>query len=298
MRIRPFQYHTAASLHEAVRTLSQYSPEIEPVAGGTDLVLALKQKKVAPAHLLNLLDIQELDNIRDSDGAIRIGALIRHAVTATHPVVVEHLPMLAQATELIGSWQIRNRGTIGGNLCNASPAADSAPPLLALGARVVIAGPKGEREMPLTSFFTGPGSTSLRSDELLKEVVVPRRECRSAGTYLKLTRKHGVDLSVVGVAFYGELDRAGENLKRIAVALGGVAPTPIRAREAEAELIGLSYEKAIKKIPNAAKAAVAASRPIDDVRASAEYRRAIVDVYVRRAACRVLKALFGKGEQE
>jgi carbon-monoxide dehydrogenase medium subunit len=297
MRIPSFQYHTAGSLKEALQKLDRYSPEVKPLAGGTDLVLAMKQKIVAPAHLLNLLDIQELDYIREIDSAIRIGALTRHATVAAHPLLVKRFPMLAEAAGLIGSWQVRNVGTIGGNLCNASPAADSAPPLLALDAKVIMAGPDGEREIPLESFFTGPASTLLGTNQLLKEVIVPKRECRSAGLYLKLMRKQGVDLSVVGVAFHGELDKAGEIVERVAVAMGGVAPTPIRAPKAEAELAGLSYEKALEKIDVAAKAAVAATLPITDVRASAAYRQAIVDVYVRRAARSVLKILFSKDEQ-
>jgi carbon-monoxide dehydrogenase medium subunit len=297
MRIRPFQYHTARSLEGALYKLNQYGPEIKPLAGGTDLVLALKQKTIAPAHLLNLLDLHDLDFVRQDDSTIRIGALARHATVATHPLLSGGLAMLAEAAGFIGSWQIRNIGTIGGNLCNASPAADSTPPLLALEAKVVVADLDGEREIPLQSFFTGPGSTSLRANQLLKEIIVPKRDCRSAGTYLKLMRKQGVDLSVVGVAFYGELDQSRQRLQRVAVAMGGVAPTPIRAPEAEAELSGLSYKKALRKIPVAAKAAVAATRPINDVRASARYRQAVVDVYVQRAASKVLEILFSKDEQ-
>jgi CO/xanthine dehydrogenase FAD-binding subunit len=244
--------------------------------------------------VLNLLDIADLDHVRVDKRGIRIGALTRHSRLAAHPVATDLIPMVAKAVGLIGSWQIRNMATIGGNLCNASPAADSAPPLLALEARAVLVDANGEREIRLESFFTGPGSTVMEPNQLLKEVVVPVPARRSCGTYLKLMRKRAVDLSLVGVAFYAELDESEERLQRVAVAMGGVAPTPIRAPEAEAELTGLSYDKAVAKIPAAAKAAVAGTRPITDVRATAEYRRAIVDVYVRRAAADVLKTLFLK----
>ena len=294
MRIRSFEYHTAISIDEALHKLDQYSPEIKVLAGGTDLVPAMKQKEISPRHLLNLLDITDLDYILEDKSTLRIGALARHSELASHPVMIDKFPMLAEAAGLIGSWQIRNSGTIGGNLCNASPAADSAPPLLALGASAVIATSGGEEEIPISSFFTGPGSTVLKPNQLLKEITIPIRKCRSSGTYLKLTRKQGVDLSVVGVACYGELDEKNEKLQRVTVAMGGVAPTPIRAQEAEGELTGLSYEKAMEKIPAAARAAVAATLPISDVRASAEYRRAVVDVYVRRAAAKVIGTLFNK----
>lgn len=294
MRIRSFTYHTVKSIDEALHKLDQYSPEIKVLAGGTDLVPAMKQKDISPRHLLNLLDISELCHVTEDKSVLRIGALVRHSELASHPLITNNCSILSEAVGLIGSWQIRNIATIGGNLCNASPAADSAPPLLALDASVTITESGEEKEIPVLSFFTGPGSTVVRPNQLLKEIVIPIRKCKSFGTYLKLTRKQGVDLSVVGVAFYAELDENNERLERVSSALGGVAPTPIRASEAEAELTGLSYKKALEKIPTAARAAVAATHPITDVRASAEYRRAIVDVYVQRAATKVLGTLFDK----
>ena len=295
MRIRPFEYHTAETIEEALTILEKYGTEIKVIAGGTDLLLAMKQKKILPHHLLNLLEINDLDYINDEPSEIRIGALAKHSYIASHPIIRNEATVLAEATGMIGSWQIRNVATIGGNLCNASPAADSAPPLLALNAKIVIADSKNEKNLPISSFFTGPGTTLLEPDQLLKEIIIPKTKSRrKANAYLKLTRRRGVDLALVGVAFHGELDESGEKLKNVAIAMGGVAPTPIRALEAEAELTDLSYEKAIKKIPIAAKAAVAATQPITDIRATAEYRKDIVDVYVRRTATKVLNILFNK----
>lgn len=293
MRLRSFQYHTANRLGDALEKLDEYAPEIKALAGGTDLVLAMKQKRTTPKHVLNLLEIRDLDGVLKADSAIHIGALTTHSRLASHSMIIEPFPMLAEAAGLIGSWQIRNVATVGGNLCNASPAADLAPPLLALEAKAILVDSNGGREIPLQSFFTGPGSTVMKPNQLLKEVVVPVRACRSCGTYLKLMRKRAVDLSLLGVAFFAELDDSGERLQRVSVAMGGVAPTPIRASDAEAELTGLSCEKALERISTAAKAAVAATSPIDDVRASADYRRAVVEVFVQRAANKVLSCLLG-----
>lgn len=292
MRIRPFEYYAATSQSDVLDKLAKYGPDAKVVAGGTDLVLAMKHKTILPRVVISLHKVSELDFVREEDSAIRIGALARLADLVTNAALHDSFPILCEAVSLIGSWQIRNVATLGGNICNASPAADSAAPLLALDAQVVIAGAEGEKKMPLRAFFTGPGATALKPNQLLKEIVVERPKARSAGCYLKLMRKKAVDLSLVGVAFQAETDQAAEKLTRVAIGLGGVAPTPIRAPEAEASLMGLSYDEALKVLPQAAQAAVAATRPISDVRASAEYRRAIVEVYVQRAGEKVLNALL------
>ena len=293
MRIRPFEYFAASSLSDALEKLAHYGPEARVLAGGTDLVLAMKEKQILPRRVISLHKIKELDFVRQEDATVRIGGLARHADLAMNTTLNESFPLLCEAVGLIGSWQIRNVATIGGNLCTASPAADSAPPLLVLNARVVVADVEGENEIPLGSFFTGPGETVLKPNQLLKEILIDRPKARSVGCYLKLMRKKAVDLSVVGVAFQAEVDQKGEKLTRVGIGLGGVAPTPIRATEAEARLTGLSYEEAFKGIPEAARAAVDATAPISDVRASADYRRAMVEVYVQRAAKKVLNQLYG-----
>jgi len=296
MRIRPFDYFAATSLNHALERLEHYGSEIKLLAGGTDLVLAMKEKKILPPKVLSLHKIRELDFVQEENGTVQIGALSRHADLAGNAMLNARFPILCEAVGSIGSWQIRNVATIGGNLCTASPAADSAPALLALDARVVIVDTEGEKEIPLISFFAGPGETVLKPNQLLKEIRIEQPKSRSAGCYLKLMRRKAVDLALVGVAFQAQVDQAGDKLTRVAVALGGVAPTPIRAPEAEAMLTGLSYDKALKEIPKAALAAVEATRPISDIRASADYRKAIVKAYIRQAADRILKVLFiGEG---
>lgn len=295
MRIRPFEYHAAVDLEDAMVQLDQWGPDSKVLAGGTDLILAMKHKTSLPFCVIGLNKVRELAFVREENGTVRIGALATHSELSKNALLNENAPVLCEALSLIGSWQIRNIATIGGNLCNASPAADSAAPLLALDARVVIADRAGEKEMPLGSFFTGPGTTTMAPNQILKEIVIARPRFPSAGCYLKLMRKKAVDLSLVGVAFQADADRSGQRLRRVAIGLGGVAPTPVRAPEAEAMLTGLNRNEALKALTEAARAAVAATKPISDIRASAGYRRTMVDVYVRRAGEKVVKALLKTG---
>jgi carbon-monoxide dehydrogenase medium subunit len=292
MRIRPFVYHTGNTLDDALVFMGQHGPETKILAGGTDLVLMMKKKLTMPRRIFSLLNLKELDFVREEVRTVRIGSLARHADLAKHPLLKDDFSILSQACGLIGSWQIRNVGTIGGNLCNASPSADSAPPLLALDARIVIAEAGKEKEIPLSDFFTGPGTTILEPRQILKEIVLVRPQSRSAGCYHKLRRRKAVDLSLASVAFQAETDADGRTLAKVAIGMGGVAPTPIRAPEAEAVITGRTYEDALKKIDNCVAAAVAATCPIDDIRASASYRRSVVASYVRQSAEKVLSTLL------
>ena len=292
MRIRTFEYHSAATLSDALEFLNAYGSDTKVLAGGTDLVLALKAKKMRPSHILNINDISELAYIRHENSTIRLGPLVNHARVASDQVILERLPALACATGLVGSWQLRNIGTLGGNLCNASPSADSAPPLLAMDATAIVADSSGEMEIPLRDFFVGPRSTILKPNWLLKEVVIPVSEKVSSGVYLKLMRKRAVDVALVGVCFHAELDDTGGKVARVGIGLGGVAPTPIRAPQAEALLRNMTVSEAVRALPDAAEAAVAATRAISDIRASADYRRDIVRVYVKRAGTQVLRTLM------
>lgn len=295
MRIRSFDYWEAPSLNAALAELESSGADVKVIAGGTDLVLNLKKKKIRPRRVISLHNLKELDFVRLEDSRIRIGALARHADLAADPLLKRHLPILCEAVGLIGSWQIRNVGTIGGNICNASPAADSAPPLLALNAQLVVASRTAQREIPLDAFFTGPGQTRLQAGQVLKEIVIELPRHRSAGCYLKLRRRKAVDVSLAGVAFQAETGPDGRTLARVGIALGGVAPTPIRVAAAEALLVGLPLDEALAKIPDCAAIAAGASSPIDDVRASAAYRRTIVAVFLDQCARKALGALKNAG---
>ena len=299
MRIRPFDYWAAPGLAEALNELDLHGADAKVIAGGTDLVLNLKKKAILPRRVISLHNLNELDFVKSDDSPddsrVRIGALTKHADLAANPFLKQHLPILCEAVGLIGSWQIRNVGTIGGNICNASPAADSAPPLLVLNAQLLVASKSAEKKIPLASFFTGPGETALESGQILKEIVIELPRQRSAGCYLKLRRRKAVDVSLVGVAFQAETGSDGNTLARVGIALGGVAPTPVRAPEAEAILVGLTLDEALTKVSDCAKIAVKAASPIDDVRASASYRRTIVDVFVHQCAQKVLGTLKNGG---
>ncbi len=295
MRIRSFDYWAAPGLDEALDELDRHGADARIIAGGTDLVLNMKKKNIQPRRVISLHNLDELDFVQPEDSAVRIGALTKHADLAANLFLKQHLPILSEAVGLIGSWQIRNVGTIGGNLCNASPAADSAPPLLVLDAQLILASKTAEKKISLESFFTGPGATVLEPGQILKEIVIELPKQPAAGCYLKLRRRKAVDVSLAGVAFQAETGSDGKTLAKVGIALGGLAPTPLRVPQAEAVLVGLSPDEAMTKVPDCAKIAAAAARPIDDVRATAAYRRTIVEVFIHRCAQKVLNTLKNGG---
>jgi carbon-monoxide dehydrogenase medium subunit len=291
MRIRSFDYSEAPSLDDALNELEKYGTDARIIAGGTDLVLNMKKKKILPPRVISLHNLKELDFVQKQNSLVRIGALARHADLAANQMLMRHFPILCQAVGLIGSWQIRNVGTIGGNICNASPAADSVPPLMVLNAQLTLASKVAEKKIPINSFFTGPGETTMEPGQILKEIEIKLPKQPSAGCYLKLRRRKAVDVSLAGVAFQAGIASDKTTLAKVAIALGGVAPTPIRVPEAEAMLTGLSLAEAMVKIPDCANLAADAARPIDDVRATASYRRTIIRVYLQQCAAKVINTL-------
>ena len=291
MRIRSFDYWAAPDLDEALNELDLRGADAKIIAGGTDLVLNMKKKNILPRRVISLQNLGDLDFVQPDDSRVRIGALTNHADIAADPFLKHHLPILCEAVGLIGSWQIRNVGTIGGNICNASPAADSAPPLLVLNAQLILASKKAEKIIPLDAFFTGPGESVMEPDQILKEIVIELPKQPAAGCYLKLRRRKAVDVSLAGVAFQAETGSDGKTLAKVGIALGGVAPTPVRAPEAEAVLAGLTLDEAITKVSDCAQLAAKAASPIDDVRATASYRRTIVEVFMNQCAQKVLSTL-------
>ena len=273
-------YHRPASLSEAVRLLSSHSNH-SPLAGGTD-VLSQMEAGSLPAGLVDVKAIPELNvlTFSDSDG-LCIGAAMSLDRVLQFAPVRNHYPMLAQACTFIGSEQIRARATIGGNLCNATPSADTAPPLLCLDARVTVAGLETERKLTLADFFVGPGETALRLGELLVAIQVPPPPNCSFGTYLRHTPRAGMDIAVVGVAALIAFADDERTCREARIALGAVAPTPLRARQAERVLTGQELTDAA--IAQVAEAARESAKPIDDVRASAWFRLELVAALTERA---------------
>ncbi len=276
--MKPFTHHSPATLTEALRLLAGHNGTARPLAGGTDLVLRMKAGLEQPQVVVNLKRIPDLRGIAPTaDGGVRIGALTTLRDVQRSALLQERYPAVVQAASLLASVQIRSFATVGGNLCNASPAADMPPPLLVYDAQVRLVSLTGERTLPLADFFTGPGQTVLRPGELLREIVLPPP--RGPATYLKLTPRAYMDIAVVGVAAcLAVRDGVCEHVR---IALGAVAPTPLRAVQAEAVLQGQPVTPT--RIAQAAETAAGECSPIDDVRGSAWYRRRMVQVLTRRA---------------
>ena len=280
-RLPKFNYLAPKTIDEALSLLSQYRGRAKVIAGGTDFIPKLKRREIkAPKYIIDLKGIPGQDEIKyDADSGLSLGALVTIRAVEAAPTIQEKFSVLAQAAQSMASPQVRNRGTIAGNICNAVPSADSAPPLLTLGARLKLISQKGERMVDIEDFFTGPNQTVLADEEILQEIQLPNLPPKSRGIYLKLTPRRAMDLAIVGVAVV-VIPRDGV-CTDIRIALGAVAPTPIRVKGAEGILRGQRFgEQAIEK---AAQIAAEESQPIDDHRASAEYRREMVKVLTRRA---------------
>ena len=281
--MKRFEYFEPTSLPEAVALLGRYQGRAQPLAGGTDLLVELKEHLRSADCVINIKKIPGIDRLSfDPSDGLYIGALVTAREIEISPVVLEKYISLAQAARELGSIQVRNRATIVGNVCRASPSADTLPPLIADGAEVTIHGPGGHRTLLLEEFFTGPGKTVLGHDELVTTIRVPAPPPRTGKVYIKHGRRKAMELATVGVAVtLNEVD--------LRIVLGAVAPTPIRATKAEGLLRGRKLDDA--RIERAAQAAAEEAQPISNVRASAEYRRDMVAVLTRRALKQALKNL-------
>lgn len=281
-RTEPFEFYQPGSLEEASRLLKEHGPGGRFLAGGTDLVIAMKEKGLVPKYIVDLKRVPGLDEIREnSDGSITLGALTTMYAIETAPLIKKKYPFLAQSAAEVGSIQIRNRATIGGNMANATPSADTAPALIALDATAKIAGIGGERTISLEEFFKGPGQTVMSSDEILTEITIPKTGPRLVGEYIKFSPREMMDLAYVGVAVVYNLGEKDKKCDSVRIVLGAVAPTPIRAKRAEAALEGKILTEALAE--KAGQIAAEEAKPISDVRSSADYRRAMVSTMTKRA---------------
>jgi CO/xanthine dehydrogenase FAD-binding subunit len=282
-----FEYVRAVTPDEAVGLLKEHGSAARPLMGGTDLFANMRDGKLRPAVVVDVKHLPGMrDIVYDEHTGLTVGAAVTMNELACHPDVLLHYPLLAQAAEKVASYQIRNRATIGGNLCNASPCADTAPATLVLEAQFVLYGPRisasyarasfmknGERAVPASEFFRGPGQTALWAGELMMAIRFPTPPANSAARYLKLGRCRSGDLSLVAVAVlaYPDGTRSGY---RFCIGLGSVAPTALRAEEAETLLA--TEPPGEESFARAAGLAMAAARPITDVRGTAEYQEAMV----------------------
>jgi len=274
-------YQAPATVEDAVKILAGAAGLAKPLAGGTDLLVQLRSGRVKPELIVDTKKIPGMIGIREVNGGFVIGAATPGAVLGEHEALESAWPGVVEAANLIGSTQVQGRASLAGNLCNASPAADSVPALIAARATVVIVGPKGRREAPVESICTGPGRTSLARDEIITEFHLPKRPARSSDAYLRFIPRTEMDIAVVGAGVNVTLDASGV-CQDARVSLGAVAPTALLVPDAAKALIGHKLDQPTLDALDAA--ARKACKPIDDKRGTIDYRIKVAGVLARRAA--------------
>jgi CO/xanthine dehydrogenase FAD-binding subunit len=277
--LRKFEYLKPNSIKETISILSQYGERARILNGGTDLIVEMRDKIIQPKYIVDIKTIPHLNKITyNEQEGLTIGTTVTLNEISDSKVVQTHYPILVKACKSIGSYQVRNRATLVGNICNASPAADTAPPLLVLEAKVNIISPTGEKIVPINQFFTGVKKNILKKGEFVTSVIVPPIKDKWTGVYLKQGRRKEVDLATVGVAVVCIRDE-------IRIALGAVAPVPVRAFKTEALFKGKTIDESL--LEKAGKSVLAEVSPISDVRSSQEYRKEIINVLLKRAILQV-----------
>jgi carbon-monoxide dehydrogenase medium subunit len=271
-------YHAPETVEEAVALLAD-KPAARVLAGGTDLIVQMKSGRIAPAAIVDVKRIAGLTGVRDHDGGFAIGAATSCTALKNHPGLAAAWPGVVEAANLIGSIQVRNRATMAGNLCNASPAADSVPALIAAGATCLIVGPAGQRELKVEELPKGPGQTGLAAGEFVVELRLPARPKGGGDAYLRLIPRTEMDIAVVGVGVALTLDGSG-TCTAARIGLGAVAPTALLVEPAAAALVGSKFDDdALARMGEAMREAC---RPIDDKRGTIDYRTAMAAVLARR----------------
>jgi len=265
-----FDFHAPSSLDEAFKLLETHRGDVKLLAGGTDLIPQMKMRRVEPGHIINLKRIPDLSGIKQHNGSLHIGALTRLIEIEKSKLIAEKVPLLTETVKAMASVQVRNLGTIGGNICNASPASDTAISLIALGAKAQIASSTGIRSVPIEDFFTGPSRTVMEYDEILTGISVPIKTENSGSSFIKIGRVV-LDLATVNAAVSLTLD--GGLIRNVRVAIGAVAPTPLRLMVVEDYLVGKS--PSFEVFEAAGELASDTVKPISDVRSTAEYRKAV-----------------------
>ncbi len=279
--MKRFEYLEARTVRQAISMLQRYGENARIVAGSTDFLVRWRQGVWNPDHVINIQRVAGLGRITySSRNGLRIGSLVSVRSLEQHPVVRRRYPALAAAAASFAGVQVRNLATVGGNVCNASPSGDTIPALLVFGAECRIVGPDGDRWVALDQFLTGPGRTVLQADELLTEIRVPPPARNTGSHYIKHSPRGAMDIATVGVASLVSLDGRRGPCSEVRIALGAVAPTPVRAYSAEDILRGQIISHDL--IRAAAESARNGVRPIDDIRGSAEHRKEIVAVLTRR----------------
>jgi carbon-monoxide dehydrogenase medium subunit len=278
MNLPRFEYFEPQTTEEACRLLSEHKDEAKVFAGGTDLLVAMKQREITPKFIINIKSIDSLKYIRkDKEGFLSIGATTTLSDIENSETVKAEFPIVAQAAQTTGPPSIRNVATMAGNFCTALPSADAAPLLICLGARVKIQGTKGVRVINLEDFFVGTKKNALENDEILTEIQAPGLPAHSAGAYVRNSERSGTDIAVVSAAVVITMDETNTNVLDIKIVLGAVAPTPLRALQAEEIIKGKVLSEEL--IEKAALAASMEAKP----RTRPEYKRQLVRVLTSRA---------------
>lgn len=275
-----FTYEVAKTVEDAVKLLAAAGDKGRVLCGGTDILIQMRSGVRRPELLVDVKQIPEMREMSfDPRQGLRLGAAVPCIEIHESPMMHKNYPGLTEAAHLIGSLQIQNRASVGGNLCNASPAADTSPALLAVGARAKVVGPAGSREIPVENFFSGPGRNVLAAGELVSQILVPPQPPHGADAYLRLIPRNEMDIAIVGAGAAIVLD--GDRCVSARVGLGAVAPTPLLAAKAAEALVGKKFDE--QAVERAVEAVREASSPITDMRGTVEYRRHVIGVLARRA---------------
>lgn len=270
-----FEYLKAESPQEVFKLLNESNPDIKLLMGGTDLFIQMRDQDSGPSILLDIKGIPGMKDIEFEKGSgLRLGAAVTLNQISAEGDIQAYYPVLCESADTVGNYQLRNRATLGGNICNASPSADMAPALLIYDAEVVLESPRGERHLPISEFWTGPGKTALEEDEFLKTIDFPLPPQDAVGEYLKLGRSKMGDLAVVGVAVLGYPDQETPAGMRFRIGINSTAPTPYRIPDVESALAAQPLSE--DALSRAAEAAMAVAAPIEDLRASALYQKKMV----------------------
>ncbi|CCK79746.1 MULTISPECIES: FAD binding domain-containing protein [Desulfobacula] len=281
MLLPKFEFHEPTSIQEAIELKKKHGKKAKFLAGGTDLLVHLKKKLVTADHIISLSEIEALSQIKEEGDAVTIGACATMAQLSKSKIIQEKFCAVKAGADNLGTHLIRNRATIGGNVCNASPAGDTICSLIVYQAQVVLQGPEGQRKMAIESFFKGPGKTDIKDDEILVGFQLPLPGKNSGAHYIQLGKRKSSEINVVNVASFIEIDPANQTVKNAIIALGSVAATPIRSFHAEEALKNsAANEAAFYEAGEAARRQDC--KPIDDFRGTADYRRAMIGVLTKR----------------
>ena len=290
--MRDFEYSAPSTLADALALMAGANGSAKPLAGGTDLIDHVRTGRLTPDLLIDVKKLPELNQLEFNSGGLRLGAAVPCWRIIANNDVARDYTALVDSCRIIGGIQIQNRASIGGNLCNSGPAADSIPSLIALGGQCVITGKNGTRTVPAEAFCTGPGKNVLQPGELLVELTFPAPVAHSGSHYRRFIPRNEMDIAVVGVGASVTLDESGQHVTAARIALGAVGPTPLLATEAAAALVGQPFGE--ESIAKAAAAAKAIATPISDMRGTVEFRIHLVGVLIER----VLKAAVARARGE